>query len=268
MQNFIANAIEGNRAAQEHLIKKVNNKIFNIAVYFTGDFHLAQDATQDILIKILDKLGTLQDANKFENWSCQIASNYLRNLKRQAKQYSNISFDLMEMDSKSHLDKAFEEEAEANNIRELAYELKISCTTAMLMCLDVEDRIVFILANLLNLNSQEGGKLLNISPDLFRQRLSRAKKKLNHFIDNNCGLLNKENSCHCRRRVPYAISQKRISADAYRFLSKEYLGAEINIEEKIIEMEDLEDLGEVYANNPSYTLPKEIVDKVCLIAKG
>ncbi len=259
-------AKSGDTKSIEILINLVKDKILNISLYFCGDFHLAEDCSQEILIKIIRNLNKIEDATKFQNWSYTIASNYLRNYHRDNKKFANISFEAMEADSKSHLEINTDSSQESNDIRELAYELKVSCTTAMLMCLSKEDRIIFLLSNLLNINSQEIGDIIGISAPSTRKRVSRANAKLKNFIDNNCGLLNKNNSCHCRQRVNYAILQGRISSDSMYFSNNTHIKDKLT--HKISKMEELEDLGDIFKNNPNYAVSNDLMKKVYQLAES
>lgn len=266
-KDHLQNALKGNKKSLEHLINVVKDKIFNISFYFIGDFELAKDCSQEILIKIVTNLGQLKDSAKFENWSYSIASNYLRNYKRDSIKYQGLSFEAMEGDSQKHLEIVDSVDEQLNNIRELAYELKVSCTIAMLMCLSKEDRILFLLSNLLGLNSIKIGEVLNIKPEAARKRLSRSANKIKNFINNNCGLLNKENSCNCRQRVNYAILQKRLLIGNYYFQNHDYLSNNEMLNDKIEKMNNLEDIGEIFQNNPSYSIGDNLLNDIYEISE-
>lgn len=268
LKNIIGSALSGNQASLTKLINLVSDKIFNIALYFHGEYSLAQDASQDILIQVIQKLNTLKNPDKFENWAYTIASNKLRNTLRDSKRFKGLSFEAMEADSKSHLELSDTQNEDIENIKELAYELKISCTIAMLMCLEKEDRMIFLFSSLLNLKSNVASEILGLSPDLFRKRLSRAKKKLMNFIDENCGLVNPDNPCKCKQRVNYALLQGRISPNQKYYSSVDFVENETSLSKKILEMEELEDMGTIFKNNPSYKMPSEILNKVIEIAKN
>ncbi len=261
------NAINGDRKSLEYFVNIVKDKIFNISFYYIGDFQLAQDCTQEILIKIISNIKQLNDAVKFENWSYSLASNYLRNYIRDSKKYQDISFEAMEMESRNHLEINYTENDLSNETNELVYELKVSCTIAMLMCLSKEDRILFLLSNLLGFNSVKVSEILNIKPEATRKRLSRANKKMKNFIDKNCGLLNKENSCVCKQRVNYAVLQKRLTVGELYFQNHEYLSDSEKLDDKIEKMHYLEDVGQIFKNNPNYTLKNSELNRIYEISE-
>ncbi len=267
LPEIVSHAKEGKQEALGQLVQMVQDKIFNISLYYTGDLSQAEDATQEILIKVIEKLESLKEPDRFENWSYTIAYNYLKNLKRGSGNYNHISFELMEADSSSHHAREFQEPTEHEEIRELAYELKISCTIAMLMCLTEDERIVFILSELLNTKSREGAEVLGISSEAFRKKLSRSKKRLLNFIENNCGLINKDNPCKCRERVNYALARGRIFSAYSSYISEKYIKYPSALDKKIVEMENLEDFGEIYLNNPEYRLSDKVLKRVFSLAK-
>lgn len=87
-----------------------------------------------------------------------------------------------------------------------------------------------------------------------------------NFIENNCGLVNPENPCKCKQRVNYALMQGRISQNQKYYSSNKFIENETILAEKISEMEQLEDMGTVFKNNPSYKMPSEILNKVIEVA--
>ncbi|MBI3435127.1 MAG: hypothetical protein HY056_08630 [Proteobacteria bacterium] len=54
-----------------------------------------------------------------------------------------------------------------------------------------------------------GAELLDIGRDHFRQRLARARRDLQSFMQDKCGLVNTANPCRCAKKTP--ASQRRRS---------------------------------------------------------
>ena len=91
----------------------------------------------------------------------------------------------------------------------LSEELKLSCTNVMLQCLDPESRCIFILGTMFRPDSRIAGDILGISPETYRQRLSRVRRKVADFLSEYCGEYG-NGTCHCADRVNYAIQSHRI----------------------------------------------------------
>lgn len=86
----------------------------------------------------------------------------------------------------------------------------VGCTQAMLLCLDREHRIAYVLGDGLELNSGEAANICEISPAAFRKRLQRARERIQAFMQAHCGLLDPANPCRCRRRIGAAIGHDRL----------------------------------------------------------
>jgi hypothetical protein len=71
----------------------------------------------------------------------------------------------------------------------------------MLMWLDREQRLVFILGALFTLDHSVGGDVLGLSPGNFRVRLHRARKDLYEWMNRRCGLVNHTNPCRCHKKT-------------------------------------------------------------------
>ena len=98
----------------------------------------------------------------------------------------------------------------------LAEELKLSCTNVMLQCLDPDSRCIFILGTMFRLDSRIAGDILGITPEAYRQRLSRVRKRMAEFLSEYCGEYG-QGACHCANRVNYAIQNHRIAPDQLDF---------------------------------------------------
>ena len=57
---FIKQAVEGDKIALEKVLMEVNDFVFNLSLRMLGNISDAQDATQDILMKIMMKLSKLK----------------------------------------------------------------------------------------------------------------------------------------------------------------------------------------------------------------
>jgi hypothetical protein len=75
----------------------------------------------------------------------------------------------------------------------------------MLLCLDRNERIVFILGGLFGLPSDELGEILGLSPTAARQRLSRARAELRGYMDGRCGLFEPPGPCRCSHKTAAAM---------------------------------------------------------------
>ncbi len=102
----------------------------------------------------------------------------------------------------------------------LAEELKLSCTNVMLQCLDTESRCIFILGTMFKVDSRIAGDILGITPEAYRQRLSRIRSKVADFLKEYCGEYG-HGKCRCANRVNAAMFyvQIKISYGAVKHMA-------------------------------------------------
>ncbi len=97
MQNealeLIDEAIGGNKAALEALVLSVENMIYNLSLRMLGSPHDAQDASQEIIIKIITQLSSFRKESTFSTWVYLIATNYLINYKKTMFAQRPLSFE-------------------------------------------------------------------------------------------------------------------------------------------------------------------------------
>lgn len=142
----------------------------------------------------------------------------------------------------------------------LAEELKMSCTNVMLQCLDAESRCIFILGTMFKVDSRIAGDILGITPEAYRQRLSRIRGKMADFLKEYCGEYG-SGKCRCADRVNYAIKNHRINPAHLDFTTA--IPVEILAEAKEA-MEDIDEISQEFSFCKTYQSPdslKEFIKK-------
>jgi RNA polymerase sigma factor (sigma-70 family) len=215
---LVASAQQGDWAALEELILRHQAWIYNIALRMVCNPQDAEDVTQEILIKMMTKLSTFQGKSSFRTWLYRIVTNHVINMKRRKWEYLFSSF---ERYGSVIDDLPYKDPPDAQSVPVevdlLIEETKIGCMMGMLLCLDRTQRLVFILGEVFGVSSDVGGEIMEISPENFRQKLSRARKQLRNFMDERCGLMNKENPCSCARKTRAAIEAGYVDPHHLRF---------------------------------------------------
>src|SRR5881628_736710 len=64
------------------------------------------------------------------------------------------------------------------DLKMLVDEARIGCTSGMLLCLDREQRLIYVLGEIFGVTDKVGAELLEIRRDNFRQKLTRARRDL------------------------------------------------------------------------------------------
>jgi len=149
MQNealeLIDEAIGGNKAALEALVLSVENMIYNLSLRMLGSPHDAQDASQEIIIKIITQLSSFCKESTFSTWVYRIATNYLINYKKTMFAQRPLSFEYYGEDISAGFIQNTSALLQDVDEKILTDELKQSCTNVMLQCLDPESRCIYVL---------------------------------------------------------------------------------------------------------------------------
>lgn len=202
---LVTQSLNGSRASLEKLISRHQTFIYNVAWKMVLNPQDAEDITQDILIKIITKLSQFNNKSLFRTWLYRIVVNHILNCKKQRRELQFVDFGTVGNMIDQLPDNELSEIEQAQ-LADTAEDVRISCTAGMLLCLDREQRITFILGAIFNIDHKLGAEILEITPDNFRQRLSRARKDLHSFMDNKCGLVNKSNPCRCPKKTKSFIA--------------------------------------------------------------
>jgi RNA polymerase sigma factor (sigma-70 family) len=213
--------VAGSRVALEQLIRRHQGWIFNLAVRMVVDLHDAEDVTQEILIKIIANLGSFQGRSQFRTWLYRIAVNHVLTMRRRQRESPQLTFTQLGQTIDEIPDGDLPDAATVPvDLPLLVEETKMICTMGMLLCLDRRQRLVFTLGEMFGVRDGLGAELLEITPDHFRQLLSRARRDLLNFMSNKCGLVDPANSCRCARKTRALIAAGHVDPGNLRFASE------------------------------------------------
>jgi RNA polymerase sigma factor (sigma-70 family) len=193
-------AADGDRDALSDLVRGLQHPMYRLALRFLGHPHDAQDACQEILIRIVTHLGSFEGRSKFTTWAYTVAT---RTLLRTKKRFVESSVQGPEQFA-AFLDAGMgdvDPTIEEAEYRLLCEEIRISCTYGMLLCIPRPQRAAYLLADVIGLTDVEGADVLGCTRAAFRQRVSRARRTLRYVIDNRCGLVDPANPCRCDRQI-------------------------------------------------------------------
>ncbi|MCI8668591.1 MAG: RNA polymerase sigma factor [Lachnospiraceae bacterium] len=251
LSDLIQKATAGDKKALETVLVSVQDLIFNLSLRMLGTFPDAEDATQDILLKLITHLSSFKGESSFSTWVFSIASNHLKSYQKHMFAKFPLSFEFYGDDIRN---------ADINDVPDLtqnveqsvlAEELKLSCTNVMLQCLDAESRCIFILGTMFKVDSRIAGDILGITPEAYRQRLSRIRKKVADFLKEYCGEYG-NGTCHCADRVNYAIQNHRINPAQLNFTTA--------IPKKMLEvreaMEEIDGISQEFSFCKTYQSPE------------
>ena len=251
---MVVQATAGDKKALEALISGVQDIVFNLSLRMLGTFADAEDATQDILLKMITHLSSFKGDSTFTTWVFSIAVNHLKNYKKHMFARYAPSFEYYGDDIENG--KIEDVPDLTQNVEKdiLAEELKMSCTNVMLQCLDTESRCIFILGTMFKVDSRIAGDILDMTPEAYRQRLSRIRKKMADFLGQYCGEYG-GGRCKCKDRVNYAIQNHRINPLKLDYMAATEIPVQTMIDVKNA-MEDIDDLSQDFSFCKPYQSPE------------
>lgn len=252
---LIDKAVAGDKKALQSVLTNVEDLIYNLSLRMLGSPHDAEDASQEIMIKIITQLSTFRKESAFSTWVYRIAANYLINYKKSMFAQHPLSFEYYAEDTKAGFIPNTVDLTQNVDESILAEELKLSCTNVMLQCLDPESRCIFVLGVMFKADSKVCGEILGLTPEAYRKRLSRIRKTVATFLSDYCGL-SKTGSCNCRKRIGYAIKTHRLNPQnlEYSHLKKLPDTDTLGFTQA---MEEMDELSLIFANLPKYRSPQD-----------
>lgn len=261
IEDLVERAKRGNKDVLEEIIRRIQDKIYGLALRMLFIPADAEDATQEILVKVITHLGTFKGESRFETWVYSIASNHLLTTRKCRAERWQLTFDRcvheIEEGVPDHAGDAFSE-AEQKLIAE---ETKLACVHYLLLCLKREVRLAVILGEIFGVKSQEGAGILGLTPVAYRQRLSRGKKQLMGFLVGQCGLVNPKNPCHCKTLAVFHVGKGQIDPKNLLFVTHP-LRNDGRSEDLLKELDQISRAAMLIRNHPAYAAPGIFVESM------
>ena len=251
LDQLVEVAKNGDLDALDQIVGSIQDGVFRLVLRMVTLPSEAEDATQEILIKVITHLSSFRGEAAFSTWVHRIAVNHLLDRKKSPVEAMQLNFDMYAEDLRSGLASV----APGPEADLLVAEVRLSCTQAMLTCLDREHRIAYVLGEVFRVASEDGAFVCGVSSTAYRKRLSRARNRVRAFVGENCGLINEDAPCRCSQRVETAVQLGRIDPEKLLF------GA-LPVTEGVAEMERLYDAASLFRSHPQYQAPGELGRKV------
>jgi RNA polymerase sigma factor (sigma-70 family) len=245
IEGLARRAAEGDGESLSALIRELQNPMYRLALRFLGHPEDAQDACQEILIRIITNLGTFEGRSKFTTWAYTVATRSLLRTRKRVVESSVRGPEAMAALLDAGLGEVDPTHEEAE-YRLLCEEVRISCTYGMLLCVPRPQRAAYLLGDVIGLTDAEGGEILGCSHSAFRQRVSRARRTLRQVIDKRCGLVDPANPCACGRQIAAGESHGILSRDHLAFASHVREEVRVWIEPAARQLDELVAIGDLY----------------------
>lgn len=212
-------AAEGDRLALETLLRKHQRWVYAIAVRMMLSPVDAADVAQEALLRVVTRIGQFEGRSSFRTWAYRIVMNCFLDAKRGRLEGVVTGF----VGYGEELDKIpFEELGGLPSAERtlLIEEAKLSCMLGMLLCLDREQRVTFVLGEIFECPSFLAAEILDVSPAAFRKRLERARADLSAFMQEKCGLMQPSNPCRCDKKTKGFVAAGWVDPRSLKFTAE------------------------------------------------
>ena len=260
IESLVEQARNGNKDTLEEIIRRVQDRVYGLALRMLFHPVDAEDATQEILIKIITRLDSFRGESRFDTWVYKVASNHLLTARKYKAERWELTFEKCEqMIEEASQDT--EHGSSTDAIQKLIIEeTRISCVHFLLLCLNRDFRLAVILGEICKVNSIEGGQIMGLTPAAFRQKLTRGRKELVHYMSATCGLVNPANRCHCEKLAAYHVKRKHINPQELLFATHPcHARRDDNTQNLLKEVDQLERAAMLIRSNPDYAAPEVFV---------
>ena len=244
-------AAAGDSTALERVLASVHDDVYRLAVRMLWHPDDAEDAMQEALIRIMTRISSYRGEAAFRTWAYRVAANHILNWRKSRAEQENLNFRRFA----AQLHEGLEDPDPARpDAGVLAEEVKLGCTLGMLLCLDRDHRLAYVLSDVFDIPGADGAFICNVTPATFRKRASRARAQLREFVEANCGLVNRSARCRCDRRVATAVQIGRVRPDDLQFA--------VDADAAIGDMERLHDLASLMRSHPEYKAPEAVTEAI------
>ncbi len=168
-RDLVTRYLDGDKNAFSELVKRHKNLIYNLAFRMVGKTEEAEDLTQEIFIRLLDKVSLWRGEAKFSTWLYRLAINHCRDhLRRLRLETSEMNETL----SDPH--PGPEQVTETREVRRLIENALIK--------LPVDFRAVVYLRDFACFSYSEIASILEIELGTVKSRLARGRLSLVRYL--------------------------------------------------------------------------------------
>lgn len=171
---LIQRTLAGDQSAFNTLVRKYQKPVHAFVWRKIGDFHIAEEITQDIFLRVYDKLQTLKEPKKFVGWLYVIAARYCFAWyeKKRIQMESLDAMPAQELEGLAYT------QYHAKQHQEFVSERQREVVELLLQKLPVSERTTISLHYFKDMTCEDISEFMDVSPNTVKSRLHRARKRL------------------------------------------------------------------------------------------
>ncbi len=174
---LIQHILEGDDDAFSSLVRKYRKQVHALAWRIVGDFHIAEEITQDAFLKAYMELATLKEPQRFGSWMSVITRRRCLAWLRKKRLWTH-SLEHLEQTDNERLEEAMYSEYVVEEKERTAAETQREVVKKLLAKLQESERTVLTLHYFGEMTCSEIGEFLGVSANTIKSRLHRAQQRL------------------------------------------------------------------------------------------
>ena len=168
--SLIQQAVKGDQQAFQTLLGQQQGLIYSLCYRMLGNTAEAEDATQEVFVKLWENLNAYQSENKLSTWLYKIASNYcLDKLKK-------------EKVKRLYMDRKGVTEIANNTVNETMFTELSQAIQALSGRLPAKQRMVFVLAVMEHQSIAEIAVVTNMNKGQVKSNLYYARQQMSAML--------------------------------------------------------------------------------------
>ncbi|RKU23002.1 hypothetical protein C6503_03245 [Candidatus Poribacteria bacterium] len=171
---LIHRVLNGDDTAFSELVKKYQKQVHALVWRKIGDFHIAEEITQDTFLKAYQKLRTLKKPQRFASWLYVIAANRCNTWLHK----KHFRAQLLKNKGGARPEKASYSEYVVEENERISVESQREVVKKLLAKLEESERTVMTLHYFAEMSCTEIGAFLGVSTNTIKSRLRRAQQRL------------------------------------------------------------------------------------------
>ncbi|MCG9130412.1 sigma-70 family RNA polymerase sigma factor [Candidatus Poribacteria bacterium] len=171
---LIQRVLDGDDIAFSTLVRKYQKSVHALVWRKIGDFHIAEDITQDTFLKAYQKLATLKEPQSFASWLYVIATNRCKTWLRKKR----LSTQALQNTSTVALERAAYAGYVIEENEQRITDVQREVVKKLLAKLQESDRTIVTLYYLGGMTYEEISQFLGVSVSAIKNRLYRARQSL------------------------------------------------------------------------------------------
>jgi RNA polymerase sigma-70 factor (ECF subfamily) len=177
------------------IVEKYGKMVSSLCNRIIYDKELVEDAVQEVWIEVFNSISEFKGQSKLSTWIYTITYRVVINYSQKQKKYSTKF--LKECFDENNLMYSINPIDHVEEIMEVK-EMCNKCLTGILHCFDSETKMLYVFRDVAELSYKELSEIFKTDEASIRQRISRARRKLRNFLNNECMLFNDNGKCRCK----------------------------------------------------------------------